>query len=81
MSPARPPTEAPLHVEGVTYQSKMIRCGKKTCRKGCTRGVPSHGPYWYAVYWDAKQGKTRSIYVGKELPRIDELADLPDRKR
>jgi hypothetical protein len=46
-----------------TYQSEMVRCGKKGCR--CSRGE-LHGPYWYA-YW-TEGGKTRSEYVGKELP-------------
>jgi hypothetical protein len=47
-----------------TYQSEMVRCGKKGCR--CSRGE-LHGPYWYA-YW-TEDGKTRSEYVGKKLPR------------
>lgn len=47
-----------------TYQSEMVRCGKKGCR--CKRGG-LHGPYWYA-YW-TESGKTRSEYVGKKLPR------------
>jgi hypothetical protein len=47
-----------------TYQSEMVRCGKKGCR--CTRGE-LHGPYWYA-YWTEGR-KTRSEYVGKKLPR------------
>jgi hypothetical protein len=44
----------------MTFRQEMVRCGKK----GCTR-CP-HGPYWYA-YW-REGGKTRSRYVGKELP-------------
>jgi hypothetical protein len=44
----------------VTFRQEMVRCGKE----GCTR-CP-HGPYWYA-YW-REDGKTRSRYVGKELP-------------
>jgi hypothetical protein len=46
-----------------TYQLKGVRCGKENCR--CTVGE-LHGPYWYA-YW-SEGGKTRSQYVGKELP-------------
>jgi len=46
-----------------TYQSEMVRCGKKGCR--CSRGE-LHGPYWYA-YW-TEGGKTKSEYVGKNLP-------------
>ena len=44
----------------VSFRQEMVRCGKK----GCTR-CP-HGPYWYA-YW-REDGRTRSRYVGKELP-------------
>jgi hypothetical protein len=44
----------------VTFRQEMVRCGKD----GCTR-CP-HGPYWYA-YW-REAGRTRSRYVGKELP-------------
>ena len=46
-----------------TYQLERIRCGKPTCR--CARGA-GHGPYWYA-YW-SEGGKTRSKYIGKQLP-------------
>lgn len=45
---------------GVTYRQEKVRCGKVSCRS-CP-----HGPYWYA-YW--RQGdKTKSKYVGKQLP-------------
>ena len=44
----------------VTFRQEMVRCGKE----GCTR-CP-HGPYWYA-YW-REGGRTRSRYVGKQLP-------------
>ena len=44
----------------VSFRQEMVRCGKK----GCTR-CP-HGPYWYA-YW-REGGRTRSRYVGKNLP-------------
>lgn len=46
-----------------TYRLEKVRCGKKNCR--CAHGE-LHGPYWYA-YW-TEGGKTRSEYVGKELP-------------
>lgn len=52
--------EVQVHVAGVTYQHKLIRCGKKRCNKW-------HGPYWYA-FWK-RGGRTCSRYVGKELPR------------
>jgi hypothetical protein len=64
------------HVEGITYQRRWTRCGKARCKKGCADGTASHGPYWYAVYWS--KGKTCAKYVGKQLPRIDELADRPE---
>jgi hypothetical protein len=44
----------------VTFRQETVKCGKQ----GCTR-CP-HGPYWYA-YW-REGGKTRSRYVGKNLP-------------
>jgi hypothetical protein len=65
-----------LAVESVTYQLKMISCGKARCRKGCAIGNPSHGPYWYAVTWE--NGKTKQRYVGKELPRIDAMLERPE---
>jgi hypothetical protein len=45
----------------ITYRQEHVRCG----RKNCTR-CP-HGPYWYA-YW-REDGRVRSRYIGKELPR------------
>lgn len=51
------PTDEPGRV---TFRREMVKCGKE----GCTR-CP-HGPYWYA-YW-REGGRTRSRYVGKELP-------------
>lgn len=47
-----------------TYQSELVRCGKKGCK--CAEGE-LHGPYWYA-YW-TEGGRTKSEYVGKNLPR------------
>ena len=44
----------------VSFRQEMVRCGKE----GCTR-CP-HVPYWYA-YW-REDGRTRSRYVGKNLP-------------
>jgi hypothetical protein len=37
----------------------MVRCGKSSCN-GCP-----HGPYWYAVWWEDGQRRTR--YVGRLL--------------
>lgn len=47
-----------------TYRLEEVRCGKKNCH--CAEGK-LHGPYWYA-YW-TKDGRTKSQYVGKKLPR------------
>jgi hypothetical protein len=44
----------------VTFRQEMVKCGKA----GCT--TCPHGPYWYA-YW-REGGRTRSRYVGKNLP-------------
>jgi len=52
------------HLAGVTYQLKLVRCSNKRCKR-CTR-VPVHGPYWYA--FAKSNNRTRSTYVGKELP-------------
>ena|SRR5215207_69397 len=54
-------------IEHKTYRSEMVRCGKKGCK--CSRGE-LHGPYWYA-YW-SEGGKTKSEYIGKNLPEIQE---------
>lgn len=73
-----PPPDSPvveeLHVEGITYQRKFIACGKDVCRKGCAQGRASHGPYWYAVTWNAKTGKTKSTYIGKQAPSLHQIA-------
>ncbi|MDQ3847740.1 MAG: hypothetical protein M3261_02150 [Thermoproteota archaeon] len=51
-------------IDNKTYRLQGVRCGKERCK--CAAGE-LHGPYWYA-YW-SEQGKTRSQYVGKKLPR------------
>ena len=43
----------------VTYRRQLVRCGQDC--EGCP-----HGPYWYA-YWK-EEGRSRSLYVGGELP-------------
>lgn len=55
-----------------TYRLEEVRCGKKNCH--CAEGK-LHGPYWYA-YW-TEGGRTRSQYVGKELPRGVRRASSP----
>lgn len=51
-----------------TYRLERVRCGKERCK--CAEGK-LHGPYWYA-YW-TEGGKTKSQYVGKELPKSVKL--------
>lgn len=74
--PAVPLVESVIHVEGVTYQRRRVRCGKARCKRGCRSGEFGHGPYWYAFTSD--NGKTRAHYVGKELPRVDEFLARPE---
>src|ERR671931_96088 len=57
--------------DGVIYRQQYIRCGKTRCQRCPPRG-PGHGPYWYSFYWDYRQ-RTRSFYVGKQLPAGVEL--------
>ena len=52
--------------DGVVYRQQYVRCGKPRCTK-CPPHGPGHGPYWYGFYWDYRQ-RTRSFYVGKQLP-------------
>jgi hypothetical protein len=51
----------------ITYRLERVRCGKVNCR--CSGGE-LHGPYWYA-YW-TEGGRTRSRYIGKELPEPEQ---------
>jgi hypothetical protein len=52
----------PVATKGkVTFRQERVRCGRASCTR-CP-----HGPYWYA-YW-REDGRLRSRYVGKELPR------------
>lgn len=56
-----------------TYRLEHVSCGKERCR--CAAGK-LHGPYWYA-YW-TEDGKTKSHYIGKKLPRgIKPRAEAP----
>jgi hypothetical protein len=48
-----------------TLRLELVRCGKERCKR-CAGG-PAHGPYWYAYYWE--NGRTRSEYIGKQLPK------------
>lgn len=48
-----------------TLRLELVNCGKGAC-KACGGRRPAHGPYWYA-YWK-ENGRTKSRYIGKELP-------------
>jgi hypothetical protein len=61
---ARKDTVKEKVVDNKTYRLVLIRCGKERCR--CATGS-GHGPYWYVYWWE--DGKTRSEYVGKKLPK------------
>jgi hypothetical protein len=50
-----------------TLRLELVACGKGACKRCAGGRSPSHGPYWYA-YWKDK-GRTRSRYIGKELPK------------
>ena len=64
------------HPNGVIYRQQYVRCGKPSCRR-CPPQGPGHGPYWYGFYWDYRQ-RTRSFYVGKQLPAgVEPLIDPP----
>lgn len=49
----------------MALRQQYVTCGKRRCR--CMRGGAAHGPYWYEFTW--RGGRTRSRYVGKDLPK------------
>lgn len=49
-----------LKFRSVTYQHRLIRCGKKNCER-CP-----HGPYWYA-FIALPNGRSSWRYIGKKL--------------
>lgn len=59
-----------IDVGGRHYECRLNRCGKRGCRV-CDSAIappgkaPGHGPYWYLVA--QSRGKTRRLYIGKEL--------------
>jgi hypothetical protein len=57
----RTPAKAgePIHLAGVTYQLRWVKCGKPNC-------IKKHGPYWYA--FTKVGGRVHTRYVGKKLP-------------
>ncbi len=60
--------------DGVIYRQQYVRCGRQRCKR-CPPHGPGHGPYWYGFYGHYQQ-RTKSFYVGKQLPRGVEI--LPD---
>jgi len=77
---AEPTITQTMHVEGITYQRRLVVCGKERCRKGCASGRASHGPYWYAVHWNAKTGKSKTIYIGKNEPTLGRIEQMVNDK-
>ncbi|MFN2558004.1 MAG: hypothetical protein ABR592_14280 [Nitriliruptorales bacterium] len=57
----------------VSYRQEYVRCGKERCN------TCPHGPYWYA-YW-REDGKTRSRYIGRQLPGEPPTPVVPDLER
>ncbi len=63
----------------MTYQQQYRKCNKPACST-CTTSK-GHGPYWYA-FW-SENGRTKSKYIGKDLPPgIDQgdrrIVTMPD---
>jgi hypothetical protein len=54
-------------VGNITYRLEGTRCGKEKCK--CAQGK-LHGPYWYSYM--RIEGRVKSKYVGKTLPRAVE---------
>jgi hypothetical protein len=48
-----------------SYVLQKVKCGDPTCHCSKKSG-DYHGPYWYL--FTKKRGKTRSKYIGKNLP-------------
>ena len=71
--PSPRPDGFPGHPTGVIYRQQYVRCGKLGCQR-CPPHGPGHGPYWYGFYWDYRQ-RTRSFYVGTQLPAGVQLVD------
>jgi len=61
----------------VVYQLERMRCGKAAC-KACRAGG-AHGPYWRA-YWTIG-GRTRSVYIGRELRTVAQTLEQRREKR
>ena len=61
-------------LDNQTYRLESVCCGKENCR--CARGE-LHGPYWYSYM--RIEGRVKSKYVGKKLPRGVEKSVLGQR--
>lgn len=70
-----------INLEGITFQQRRVLCGKLRCRKGCRSGTASHGPYWYAVVWNATDEKSQTFYIGKTTPTIQLAAKLANTQK
>lgn len=55
----------------ITYQLKLIKCGKPNCR--CASGEKLHGPYWYG--YRKEKERLKSWYIGKTLKPFDDAGD------
>jgi len=72
MAKIQPPLGGPATVHtlttgGVTYELRLVCCGKTNCSKCNAHGRmrPTHGPYWYLCY--SSRGRTCRAYLGKHL--------------
>jgi len=62
-----------MKIEGITYLSRMVSCGKKGC-SACP-----HGPYWYAAF--KRKGRYREVYIGKRFMTLTESNENKRRRR
>lgn len=69
-----------MNVEGISYQLRLVTCGKDRCRKGCASGRPSHGPYWYRATWSRTAKKETWKYIGKNEPTLADITRHIDEK-
>lgn len=55
-----------------TKDAQNVRC--KRCYPGSGKVYHSHGPYYFGYYRDAT-GKRHRVYIGRELPPMDEVKE------
>jgi hypothetical protein len=63
---------ATRHQAGVTYSLEWTRCGKVAaglCQQ-CAQQRYGHGPYWYARFRFAGQGRVVNKYIGKQFRQL-----------